>query len=471
MRGIDEKFEKIFKCVLPTYFCSSVFANIISFYLTGNRNEHLRWMISWGIISLLFCIAGLEFLILWKRNKKERKRIVICATPALLFFLMYMVKILFEDEDTFIIKTAILTILYCMPMVTVALYVLLEKKMIYLIASFKWLGVILLPFNMFAVLKLNQAVHKGLYIDSVGGIVYLSLAYTAVIIIAFCLADTFVNVSTKESINIKNYIINIVLCICCSLLIVSCGARGAFGVEISLILFFIIAMMWKKLYSKYLIGLLVCIPIFMAGSLFFLPQGDNGANRIKGLASDVKEDKFKSSVNSPESQEIVDQLMEGDEGFQEGVHGLEDQDKSSEDKSNEDNTNLTEEQYNITNGNSARIYLYRLAISEANKRPLSGMGVLGYQTKYMTYPHNIILEVLADFGYPIAIIFLLFLIYLVWRLFIEAKENIYMLVILVISLSEALRMMLSGNIYVESYLIWGIVLVLGIKFLNLEKEM
>ena len=91
------------------------------------------------------------------------------------------------------------------------------------------------------------------------------------------------------------------------------------------------------------------------------------------------------------------------------------------------------------------------------------MGPLGYQQKYGTYPHNLILEVLADFGYIIGILFMVSIFYLVVVVFRCAKYDVRALVLLVIAIGCVVRFMLSIDSYTEPLLIWIITYAIGLK--------
>ena len=65
---------------------------------------------------------------------------------------------------------------------------------------------------------------------------------------------------------------------------------------------------------------------------------------------------------------------------------------------------------------SARKILFYTSIKEISMNPIGGMGLFGFQMKYGTYPHNLLLEILTDFGLvlglPTLLIITIFFIYI-----------------------------------------------------------
>jgi len=92
--------------------------------------------------------------------------------------------------------------------------------------------------------------------------------------------------------------------------------------------------------------------------------------------------------------------------------------------------------------------LYLLAWGEAKDKPFTGLLPLGFITKYGTYPHNALLEILSDLGFIVGGVIILFLaicvIKLIFFLGSGTKETAYMIIFLV---GMSTSLMSSGSVW------------------------
>lgn len=92
-----------------------------------------------------------------------------------------------------------------------------------------------------------------------------------------------------------------------------------------------------------------------------------------------------------------------------------------------------------------RTMLYNFAWYEFLQKPLIGMGALSYTVKYRTYPHNIFLEILCEWGALTFFIYFIFWVLLVRKLFnCKNKEVMFIFMLFCGSLPSFI---LSGSLY------------------------
>lgn len=126
------------------------------------------------------------------------------------------------------------------------------------------------------------------------------------------------------------------------------------------------------------------------------------------------------------------------------------------------NYTITKDRYN----------LWTMAFGEFKKSPLIGQGALFYQTKYDEFfPHNIILEILTDFGIIGLIITMSIAILLIYKSinYIRQKKDKSMLLILTFGLSYIPAYLLYNSLYSDNSLAFLITLLTTYVIFNKEK--
>ena len=119
-----------------------------------------------------------------------------------------------------------------------------------------------------------------------------------------------------------------------------------------------------------------------------------------------------------------------------------------------------------------RYNLWNMAFREFKKSPLIGQGALFYQTKYDEFfPHNIILEILTDFGIVGLIIIMSFATLLIYKSikYIKQKKDKSMLLILAFGLSYIPAYLLYNSLYSDNSLAFLITLLATYVIFNKEK--
>lgn len=171
------------------------------------------------------------------------------------------------------------------------------------------------------------------------------------------------------------------------------------------------------------------------------------------LATEVSNSIFKSISNlvslNEDEKRIVLVLVESG-GFYETIKNIELNEPELRDA-------ITEIRRSST---SARKILYYTSIKEISMHPISGMGLFGFQMKYGTYPHNLLLEILSDFGLvlglPILIIIAMFFVYFALA---RNLSNFEMLIRNLISATMPF-LMVSGTFYFNQIFFMFILLIL-----------
>ncbi|MGB4610415.1 MAG: O-antigen ligase family protein [Saccharofermentanales bacterium] len=120
-----------------------------------------------------------------------------------------------------------------------------------------------------------------------------------------------------------------------------------------------------------------------------------------------------------------------------------------------------------------RYNLWNMAINEFKKSPIIGHGALSYQEKYDEFfPHNIFLEILADFGivgFAIAMFLAIYLLIKSLKLIIKSKDS-SMLILLLFGLSYIPAFLFYNSLYGDNALVYLITLLTTYVILNADEK-
>ena len=124
---------------------------------------------------------------------------------------------------------------------------------------------------------------------------------------------------------------------------------------------------------------------------------------------------------------------------------------------------------NVQIGN--RGTMFKLALGEFAKSPVTGMGPGGYKVKYGTYPHNIILEMLCETGLLGSMTLFLLVILAIVKLGIIGWKNKNDWYIMVFLLTYAVQANISGSLWNCPALLCALGYGLAMPMPKLEKKL
>ena len=117
--------------------------------------------------------------------------------------------------------------------------------------------------------------------------------------------------------------------------------------------------------------------------------------------------------------------------------------------------------------------LFKIAIKEFLKSPITGMGPGGYSVKYEMFPHNVILELFAETGILGAIVLLGLALIAVGRIFMVALKDRSVMYLMVFLGTYAIQSNCNGSLWFCSALLcalgYGLTIRIDDKALPIEK--
>ena len=100
--------------------------------------------------------------------------------------------------------------------------------------------------------------------------------------------------------------------------------------------------------------------------------------------------------------------------------------------------------------------LFKLAVKEFQKSPITGMGPMGYTVKYGMYPHNILLELLCETGLAGFITLMLLILWAVINLLRSGWKQKYVRYFFLFLIAYMVQANISGDLWYFSPLLCAI---------------
>lgn len=448
--------------LIQNCFFSSAFASIsISLFLYPlvANNENLRIGLSGIVNAIVLLIIGIECLkIFFKSNNK--KSIIISMWPIYWIILTFACSFIKYGVSSGNLLSFAVAMLFSLQFSGVAIYILEGNKVNQMIKNFDYYGIILDIFAIFYIARFFVSTEENL--NDFSGMSYMTIAYAYMtILMVFILKVLFIDkqFSKWKWASILLYWVTIVYT----------GTRGPIACTA---LFFLVVGLycmvkkyWKKLFLS--IGLGILFSTFLFFSIYYYsPEGTGSAGRLQNIdydreiyntnaAEKVAENYI---INISETKKINSEdfsvqeiytlyITENDNNIEDSIREL----QENKDK----NGNIiaeTEDEGALRGIRGHSLYrgrdlLKTFAISEFKKSPLIGNGPMFFINKYNEYSHNIITEILCDYGIVGCILFAGIMLTLVALNMKKILANNKIAFFAIISVSTAASFMLSGNMY------------------------
>lgn len=461
MEKIKKLSNKTITYLLPLAFLQSGFLGGILLtiaYPYFNSHENVRIAISLVFSIVLWLV--LLFNILINLNKHSRKEIggvilfvVICFSP----FIIALIK--FGFKTAYIVmagRYGIFVVMY----IFIAIILNRDKSYKAFISSFKWYGVALIPFVIFYISRMFRVATKPNENINIGGMSYTMVASILILV----LMASIVEIADADE---KHHqAINWILIVLFGLAIIYSGSRSMLICLLTCVVLAVLLFARKEKKSQtlklvFVAAIVFAMYLFSANVWAPVSSGmgadGRGSNMISGETAkaqdrlptnnpnDLTTIFFNEIVSSEDSAEnTIDRVKRGilnDEIYQEQLAAGYFSKKEVE-------------KYSFY---TVRLNLFAYAWSEFQRSPVKGQGVLYYQNKYGTYPHNWLLENLCDLGIVFTGVVTILIVIIVIEAIIVTKRNTYVRGIIFICLSQIPFYMLSGSIYLCNTLSFAIV--------------
>lgn len=450
---LKPKVNAVVTYIMPLCLMSNGFINLVLFHFGLHEYDAIRSLVSNTILCTFFVLSLVKLIFLYQDYIAERKRIIkLCCIPAL-WIMTYIAAILYYGFQYKIVFSLAIFGLYCIPAFIFAISIAIERTEDKFISAFKWYALILAPLLVYYCLRIIIAPQFVYGLINIGVLSYLEVGYTLVPIFIMC----FFGLLLPGGIGNKRLINGLIIILWVA--VIFTGGKGPL-ICILLFLFLMLLLLFQRRQIKPLFSLftvIICILLFF---LFIYSPPSAGTYRTKVFIYNVLNKTTQLSTATVEDEKLISQLSpsapEDKTVSPPGALGdkLVSKDNSPLDLGTTENKEiLSKSEY----GNGwERMFLWKLAIAEGNNAPLTGLGPLGYNIKYGGYPHNMILELIADFGYLFTTLFMSIIVVLTVSTFRKGKNDLDIACILVLLMSYLPSFMLSDTIYYSKELLFAL---------------
>lgn len=462
----NSRFDRLVSALLPLPFMVIGFLNLLYFTVLQERFDLLRKLFVFGTEG------AVTLLLLWNcvRLYRARPRIrrafrAACCVP-LLFGLLYGWKLLTGGTAFFTAAlTGGCTLTACL---CAALTVWAERAGAAFLRAGRRYALIAAPVTVFYCVRFYVS-GMDYRVDCLGVIDYMTLAYTFLTLALFPLgAQLFY---PAEPLNRKYRRLDGGLCLLYSVAITLSGTKGTM---LCLVFGAVLAAAYAApvLKGRAVRYPAVALAVVLLFSTVLYPSG--GESRLLAFIREGSSVEMDSSEIENVSQDIHNAAQPEQPGTAPA-----DPDTSPEEPDAVDISGLGDVVSYVTSGSAerdyqagrlsaesyeavrdmcrklsntatgARKYLWACALNEIRSAPLTGHGVLSFQGKYGTYPHNLFLEIATDFGLPLMLFVLCLGVYIFLRLLFDLRRDRLRDLFLFYVLTFLPQQMVSGSLYGE----------------------
>lgn len=453
-----EMFEKSIGYLAICGLAGWYITNVLLYYL-GVHGTNYRMALLTLISVIIFCLACIRFLQIYLIRVNIRKPmnlVLIIPLCGLLIFGGAYLKFGASAKST--VEYLLQFGCFCIPSFIFGLDCALNRQENKLFMSLDLLSLFYIPFAILCIYYMFNSPGR---LMTLGEFDYMGIAYTLLLPLAFLIVSvvllpnrSFLSYKTDEE-YLRNRL-SIIICFGIAIMfwfiIMATGTRGTmlcvFGFNIFL-------MIWtafikdKKLFIRALLTFLLFTLLFILFMYVIKSEyAKDAASRMNYFISNLMDGKFKTSTTVAVSKTDLDSIISISNPSESTNAKANTKPVNTEPVNTEPinkNTESIKKNIDPTNIVMNREQIYYAALREFLNSPVMGMGPMGFHIKYGRYAHNIVLEVLCDYGIIGALIFFGTILFFVIRLVELAKMNAVLSAILTLLLCMNLPLLFGGT--------------------------
>ena len=490
MKYKDGVAKKNWTRVIEFLFPACLFTrNYVSLFLAFYgcflfKNESQRIAVSAIFSAVIAVMVGIKFLaVLKKINVYDIIKLFI---PLLIFLFPFFYGLLLHGIRKEIIWQLLQFILFAIPVFFVAVYIVKENKLKQLLLDLNWYGIGILPFGVFYILRFFTTSKVNTSYNEFGGLSYMTISYIFLIVFVVSVLNV-IYIKKKFSKILQMFII-----IVSWFTALYAGTRGGIVSFFSFIVIIFVSDFCLNHHRN--IKPILALGLFMILTYVFsvkvwAPASSGPGRRLQNFLYDVRiyeqdsSKKLSGKKSGLKSEEIdiqafyIQYCIQKDQNIEKSIKQLhENRDEKGKQLIFYETEEMEQEGKNY-NFEIRRPALYKFAFEEFKKHPIIGNGAYYFQNKYdlntgdigySFYPHNTVLELLCDFGLVGLVIFSAISLYLLVRLFVMSKQNKYLFCIVLFCISQIIKYMFSGGLYLSYHIFFSI--CFGVAYICLRKN-
>lgn len=429
------------KYLLPLSFCLGNLINVGFYYLGLAFEDNIARQAGFIIGNVLFTVIAFTALLSVLRFGQLKLRSLLPMGAVLLFFAGCYIRALlrFGFTGTWI-HNAGQFVFFSFPAFCAGVYAARKRYEADLFEILERLGLFVAPA---ALIYFNGAIFNCNPFNwgrDLGIINYMSFSYT---LMPFLLAMTFqflekkpltlFHRALKHPQRIRGLLIALYW-----IAIIAAGTRGTYFCVVGFCICLVVSSCLHRESRKKSAILSAAMTFVLCFNIFvYAPQGF-GTWRMAGFLQGVSKGELVTTNEDPEVSDKIDDLVkaDGDHQIANRPETPSEPDAPSQEDNAEDNIQI-----------GSRGTLFKLAIKEFQKSPITGMGSMGYTVKYGMYPHNIPLELLCETGLVGFVPLMLLILWAVMNLLRFGWKQKYVRYFFLFLTAYVIQANISGNLW------------------------
>jgi len=398
-------------------------SNVLLYYLEMH-NTAFRSIVFIAISIIIFCIACIRFLQMYLTTTVFQGRsILILVYPIggiLIFFVSY---VMFGKKAFQALEYCLQFGVFCIPAFVFGLDTTLNRREQILFKSLKIASFFYIPFAINGIYLLFNSNNKIGMVSGIGELNYMSMAYALLMPMLFLVIKPIflpeIKLLGKKYIGLLSMVIYFGLALFFWSVILATGTRGAIICVFGLFAFLLTLIAYRGGKTSFRRLVAIFIMFLLVFSLFMSIKSNytkGAVSRINFFVDKITQGEFQTSSTQAVSKSDLNKIIE--KSIIEPIPST---------------IVMNREQ------------LYYAALGEFFKSPIFGNGPLSFYLKYNRYVHNIVLEVLSDYGVICALFLFGVLIYKLLRLINAARNEIHLNIMLTLLVCLNLPLLVSGS--------------------------
>lgn len=386
------------KYLLPLSFCVGNLINVIFYYLGLAFQDNIARQAAFIIGNVLFTLIAFAALLSVLRFGQLKLRALLPLGAVLLFFAGCYIRALmrFGFTGTWT-HHAGQFIFFSFPAFCTGVYAALKRYEAFFFEGLEQLGLFTVPAAM---IYLNGSLfncNPFNYGRDFGILSYMTFSYT---LMPFLLAMVFQYLEGKPFSLFGRTLrhpqrFRCILIALFWIAIIASGTRGTYFCVVGFCICLVFSSCLHRESRQRSAILSAAMTFVLCFNIFvYAPQGF-GTWRMASFLQGVSKGELVTSKEDPKVSDKIDDLVKADGNQQ--ITNLPDAPAEPNTPAEPDTPSQEDSaKENIQIG--SRGTLFKLAVKEFQKSPITGMGPMGYTVKYGMYPHNIPLELLCETG-------------------------------------------------------------------------
>lgn len=490
-------FDALVYALLPLPFFGTPWLNILFFPFGIHRIDLLRKAVIYSITLLIALFLSLKVVSFWKRKELQKILLFTLSLPTV-FGLFYLLAILLQEHPAKLLLDAATGGCSIVSCCCALLIVIAERKAENLFRMGRIYAMVTSPVLLYYAVRFYLP-GAGYGTNNLGVLSYMPLAYCCLTICIFLLLDAFLFQYSNGKPG-KTAWIDLALLTLYAVCITLSGTRGT----ILCLLFFALLspLFFFQKKQSFLVSAVVFCSVFLFSTVL-MPLSEY--NRVAAVIDETNslsgeftkpadsttpvnpatpvnpttpvepaEFPLPTNTRSRLSNENIDAVaqivLKADPSIRDNplnhivevAYGVAPALLEKGELSQLEYDRLSDMAYYLNSTSlGGRLFLWTCALHEIQAAPLTGHGVMYFQDKYGTYPHNYFLEIATDFGLLAMFAVLALGLYTFWFLLKRSKDNELLKAWLLYIFISLPRYMIGTSMYApEAFIQMGFCVVL-----------